>query len=114
MDGATIWHNKTLLQISLPPEQRICNWDVPPIDQSREKTKARLGATTFLPTAVRNDAGKSWLMLIPTPWAVLKGRSGLPAGLTKPALALHLLGFYKEPDLLLLTLTCLARAAENQ
>lgn len=114
MDGATIGHNKTLLQISLPLEQRICNQDVPPTDQRRGKTKAHLGATLFLPTPVRNDPGKSWLVLILTPWAVLKGRSGLLGGLTKPALTLRLLGFYKGPDLLLLTLICLAWAAENQ
>lgn len=42
------------------------------------------------------------------------GQFGLLDGLGKPALALCSLGFYKGADLFLLTLICLARAAENQ
>lgn len=85
-----------------------------PTGQSRGKPQAHLGAPTFMPTVVRNDPAKSQLGLIPTPQAVLKGRSGLLRGLTEPALALRLLGFYKGPDLVLLTLISLAGAAENQ
>lgn len=46
--------------------------------------------------------------------AVLEGCVGLPGGLRKPALALCFLGFGTGPYLLLLTLICLAWAAENQ
>lgn len=46
--------------------------------------------------------------------AQLEGCTGLPGGLRKPALTLCFLGFGTGPYLLLLTLICLAWAAENQ
>ena len=108
MDGAIIRHNKTLLQSSYPWSRRFAT------GMSYCGEVAHWGANTFSPTVVSNDPAKSWPVLLPTPRAVLKGRSGLPRGLPKLALALHLLGFHKGPDLLLLTLIRLAREAENQ
>lgn len=86
-----------------------------PTNRSQQgETSSPFGPPTFIPTVVSKEPGKRQLGLIPTPQAVLKGRSGLLSGLTEPALALCLLGFYKGPDLLSLTLICLAGAAENQ
>lgn len=89
----------------------ISHWDVPPIHQSEGKTEVYLSANMVLPTGIRNDHGKKPVCANPDP---LMDQLGLLDGPGKPGLTLSSLGFYKGADLLLLTLICLAWAAENQ
>lgn len=49
-----------------------------PTNRSQQgETSSPFGPPTFMPTVVRKEPGKRQLGLIPTPQAVLKGRSGL-------------------------------------